>query len=114
MTRPEVDEKAVARAIDSYALPPCVHIPVAARNEEAIRRFIGEIVSYVIPQSPHNALIVHTYDPPQLDPRLPIWELPESTILHSRRQLCVKGGAKPYLWGGAKVGHPAAGRRVGM
>lgn len=71
------------------ALPPCLHVPVAARNEEAIQRFIGVIAGYEIPRAPQNALLVDIYDPPELDLSLPIWDLPESAILHSRRQLWV-------------------------
>jgi hypothetical protein len=43
MNAPEVDERARDLAITRYALPLCLHIAVAARDEAAILRFVGRI-----------------------------------------------------------------------
>jgi hypothetical protein len=85
----EIDEYAKAKAIRVYALPPCLHIPIAARHESAIERFIGHIVTDLTPASPTKALLIHSYQAPSLNPNLPIWTLKESDVLHRAKQLWV-------------------------
>ena len=85
----EVDEYAKEKAIHVYALPPCLHIPIAARNESAIERFIGHVDAILTPASPNKALLIHPYQTPAANLNLPIWQLKEAAILHHPKQLWV-------------------------
>jgi hypothetical protein len=85
----EIDEYAKDKAIRFYALPPCLHIPIAARNESAIERFIGHIAAVVTPGSPNKALLIHSYPAPARNLKLPIWQLKEAAVLHQTKQLWV-------------------------
>jgi len=76
-------------AIKHYGLPPCLHIPIAAINEDAIKRFIGEIVDVLVPATPNKALVVQPYETAEIDMRLPIWQLKEAAIFHHSRQVWV-------------------------
>jgi hypothetical protein len=79
-----------------YALPVCCHIPVAARDEASIEKYIGRIARVLTPASPNKALLVHRYDPPLLNLRLPIWSLKESAILHHSHQVWVHVDYRGY------------------
>ncbi|MEI6376996.1 MAG: hypothetical protein WCO97_07355, partial [bacterium] len=75
MFQVEIDANAKNDVMTKYGLPPCLHIPIAARNEEAISRFIGKITRILRHGSPNQALLVNTYEIPDLDLRLPICRL---------------------------------------
>lgn len=75
-------------AITRSALPASVHIPVAAREEADIVKFIGRIIRVLSPGEPNKAILVEPYFIPERD-ALPIWELPESAILHHSKQVWV-------------------------
>jgi hypothetical protein len=91
-----IDDVAREIALTRYALPDCLHVPVAAVDESAIRSYIGEIERVLSPGSPHRAFLVHAKAPPDVDPRLPIWDLPTSSILRQRRQIWVHIGFTRY------------------
>jgi len=97
----EIDERAKEKAIKDYGFPPCIHIPIAAMDEDAIKRFIGEIVEVLVPGMPNKALVVQPYKMPELDMRMPIWQLKEAAVLHHSRQVWVHvnhpGYRKAYI-----------------
>jgi len=99
----EIDEYAKEKAIRVYALPPCLHIPVAARNEAAIKRFIGHVAAVVTPASPKKALLIQLHQVPVPNLKLPIWQLKEATILHQAKQLWVHVDFDDYRAAYAKV-----------
>jgi hypothetical protein len=63
------------RPIDEHAtripkrsgLPPCLYVPVAARDTFAIERFVGRIARQLMPKSPGKALLVEAYEPEKAD-----------------------------------------------
>ena len=87
----------VVRPIDEHAtripmrsgLPPCLYVPIAARDKLAIERYVGRITTRLMPKSPDKAFLVEAYEPEKPDPRLAIWSVPESIVLHSPRQVWV-------------------------
>src|ERR1017187_10129247 len=96
MNRGDIDQEARDRALRVYALPICCHIPIAARNEAAIEKYIGRIARVLTPASPNMALLVHPYNAPPLNRRLPIWAMKESAILHHPQQVWVHVGYTRY------------------
>lgn len=96
MVREDIDQEARYRALRVYALPVCCHIPIAARDEAAIEKYIGRIVRVLTPASASKALLVHVYDAPALNPRLPIWVMKESAILHYPQQVWVHVDHRHY------------------
>jgi len=90
--------KDVARC--RWVLPECLHVPVAAVDEAAIRDYIGEIERILAVGSPSRALLVRAESLPLLDPSLPISKLPSSRILHSPMQvwvhICYGGYRRAY------------------
>lgn len=93
---PEVDEFARDLALTKYALPPCLHIPVAARDEHAIRRFVGRIERRLTRGAESAALLVRAYDPPPPDARLPIWEQTGAAVLRQNIQVWVHVNDRRY------------------
>lgn len=91
----EIDEFARRMAIERFALPTCLHIPVAARDEAAIRTHVGRVVDVITRGDPNNALLVEV-EPPERNLKLPIWQIPSSEELHSRRQLWVHMDFRGY------------------
>lgn len=81
-----VDQFAKDIAIKKYALPVSVHIPIAAKEEADIDKYIGRVADVLATGVPNRALLVEPYYIPQKD-ALPIWQLPESTILHHPKQV---------------------------
>jgi hypothetical protein len=96
MTHGDIDQEARDRAHRVYGLPLCCHIPIAARNEAAIEKYIGGIARVLTPASPNKALLVHPHDAPPLNRRLPIWDIKESAILHHPRQVWVHVDYRGY------------------
>lgn len=96
MAQGDIDQEARDRALTRYALPICCHIPIAARNEAAIETYIGKIACVLTPASPDKALLIHPYDPPPLNRRLPIWAIKESAILHHSQQVWVHVNYRDY------------------
>lgn len=88
MTRRPIDHNAV-RIPQASGLLPCLYIPVAARDADAIETYVGRIVARLARRSPERALLVEAHEPEEPDGRLTIWGLPESAVLHYPRQVWV-------------------------
>jgi hypothetical protein len=94
----------VCRPIDQHAvripqksgLLPCLYIPVAARDTNAIETYVGRIIARLAPRSPNKALLVEAHEPEKPDDRLAIWNLPESAVLHYLRQVWVHVDYRAY------------------
>ena len=84
-----VDYAAKEIALTQSVLPECLHVPIAAVDEAAIKAYIGEIEQVLAGGSPPKAFLVRTTEPPSIDLRLPIWELASSSVFHLRRQVWV-------------------------
>jgi len=84
----EIDEDAKRDAVMQYGLPPELHVPIAARDQTAIQRFVGS-TTVVKHGGRANALLVEVDPPRNSNPKLRIWALPESAVLHKRLQVWV-------------------------
>jgi hypothetical protein len=82
-----IDEVAKETAISRWALPACLHVPIAAVDHDAIRTYIGE--TEPLGRPPYRAFVVTVTAPAEIDPLLPIWEHPNAGVLHARRQVWV-------------------------
>ena len=91
-----IDKAAREVALTRWALPECLHVPIAAVDEAAITAYIGEIEAVLAGGSPRKALLVRIKEPPSIDTQLPIWEIPGSKVLHERRQVWVHIGYTRY------------------
>ena len=86
-----------SRVIDQHAISipqrsgllPCLYVPIAARDTNAIETYVGRIVGRLSRGSEDKALLVESHDPEPPDARLAIWTLPEATVLHYPRQVWV-------------------------
>lgn len=85
----EVDEFAHTLALTKYALPLDLHIPIAARDRQAIERFVGTITEVCARAAEKHALVVHAEALPTLDEQLEIWKQPGADILRQQRQVWV-------------------------
>ncbi|RED38035.1 hypothetical protein BJ123_105114 [Rhodopseudomonas thermotolerans] len=82
-----VDEAARQIAITRWGLPECIHVPIAAADETAIRAYIGE--AQPIGGPPYRAFLVIIPHSTVIDPLLPISCHPNVGVLFARRQLWV-------------------------
>ena len=85
-----VDRAAKEIAVRRSALPESLHVPVAAVDEDAITKYIGDIVRILIKGPSTKALLIEAGPPPAIDDRLPIWGLPGSAIFHHPMQVWVR------------------------
>lgn len=92
----QIDEFARKQASERFALPTCLHIPIAARDEAAIRTFVGEVDEVIAPGEPSRALLVRVKPPRDMVQALPIWRLPEAAVLHRSSQLWVHVNFRAY------------------
>jgi len=53
-----VDEVARAIALTRWALPECLHVPIAAVDEDAIRNYVGDVERVVSGRGLRKALLV--------------------------------------------------------
>jgi hypothetical protein len=83
-----IDEHAVRIPRESGLLP-CLYVPVAARDQIAIKTYVGKIMRSLAHDSSSKALLVEAHDPGILDERLAIWDVPEAVVLHARTQVWV-------------------------
>lgn len=88
MTQRPIDQHAI-RIPQNSGLLPCLYIPVAARDINAIETYVGTIVAHLAKRSSRDALLVEAYEPEKADIRLPIWGLPEAAVLHCPKQVWV-------------------------
>jgi len=92
----EYDANAIMIASTRYALPRCLHIPIAARSIDAIERYIGKAEVVLKDRHGRLALSVHAAPPEELDESLVIWDIPESAVLHSSPQVWVHVDFRAY------------------
>lgn len=92
----EIDEYAESVATEKFGLPPCLHVPIAARDEATVRAYVGDVRKVLSVGSPSGALLVENVRQPQINTNLPIWRIPESAILHFPQQLWVHVDYKGY------------------
>jgi hypothetical protein len=90
-----IDENAT-RIPKRSGLPPCLYIPIAARDTFAIERYVGRIATHLMPKFPDMALLVETYESKEVDRRLAIWDIPEAVVLHSPKQVWVNVDYRAY------------------
>jgi hypothetical protein len=88
MTRRQIDQHAI-RIPHSSGLLPCLYVPVAARDTDAIERYVGRIVEGLSRRSASKALLIEAHEPDAPDERLAIWQHPGVAILHQPRQVWV-------------------------
>jgi hypothetical protein len=91
-----IDHAAQEVALKQFALPECLHVPIAAVDETAITNYVGEIDQVLAQGSPRKAFLIRSKEPPATDAQLPIWEFPTSKVLHERRQVWVHIGFTRY------------------
>jgi hypothetical protein len=91
-----VDEAAKEIASLRWSLPECLHIPVAAVDEDAIRSYVGHVERVLCGGAPKGALLVITPERPKIDSLLPICDHPNVNILHARQQVWVHVGFNRY------------------
>jgi hypothetical protein len=92
------------RPIDPHAthipkrsgLLPCLYIPIAARDTNAIETYVGTIVAQLTSSPLGNALLVEAHEPEKADDRLTIWDVPEAVVLHCPRQVWVHVDHRAY------------------
>lgn len=88
MTRRPIDQQAI-RIPQSSGLLPCLYVPVAARDTNAIETYVGRIVEGLSRRSPSKALLIDAHEPEEPDERLAIWQHRGAAILHYPRQVWV-------------------------
>jgi hypothetical protein len=84
-----IDEVARDLALTRRGLPECLHVPIAAVNETAITRYIGDVVRSLGGGSTRKATSIRSRTLPHPDDRFPIWSLDAATILRSELQVWV-------------------------
>jgi len=84
-----IDNAAKEIALRRWALPECLHVPIAAVDEASIRDYVGDVVQLLAGGAPPMALLIRIAEPPAIDPLLPIGDHANAGILHARRQVWV-------------------------
>jgi hypothetical protein len=93
-----IDQSARDIALRRWVLPECLHIPVAAVDQAAIRSYIGDIEAILDRAAAPRALLVRIGSPPTIDPLLAIADHPHAHVLHAPLQVWVHigfGGYRP-------------------
>lgn len=86
MTPRPIDQHAI-RVPQSSGLAPCLYIPIAARDTDAIETYVGVILARLSPRFPNKALLVKAHEAERPDDRLAIFGLPEAAVLHYPTQV---------------------------
>jgi hypothetical protein len=84
-----IDKTAKEIALSRWALPECLHVPIAAIDEDAIRNYIGTVEQVLAGGSPNRALLVTVPETIKIDPLLPISDHANAGIFHARQQVWV-------------------------
>lgn len=84
-----IDGIAKEIALRRWVLPECLHVPVAAVDEQAIRDYVGDIDRILADGSPRRAVLVTIAQPPLIDSVLPISRHVNVNVLHARQQVWV-------------------------
>lgn len=91
-----IDNVAKEIAVRRSVLPECLHVPIAAVDEGAIGRYIGDIDRLLISGSPNKALLVRPENLPILDQALPISRCNSADIFHRPLQVWVRTDYNGY------------------
>lgn len=91
-----VDETAKEIALRRWVLPQCLHAPVAAVDEGAIRTYVGDVCRILPGPRGKRAFLVRIPEPPAIDPLLPISHHPNASIIHAALQVWVHVGYTRY------------------
>lgn len=91
-----IDEVARERALNRFGIPHCLHVPIAAVNEQAITDYVGDIVQVLSGRGARKAFLVQARPAPSIDTCYPIWDHPGSTIFHRPLQVWVHVGYGRY------------------
>jgi len=95
-----------------FGLPPCLWIPIAARDIEAIERFVGKILERQEGVKGRvNAILAQTNPPARESPNVKLWSHPKAALFRERlypeKQVWVHvdyaGYRKAYLKFGAPL-----------
>lgn len=107
-----IDQAAKEIALRRWVLPECLHVPIAAVDESAIRNYVGDAEQVLADRTGRKALLVTITEPPSIDPLLPIGDHLNAGILHARRQVWVHIGLNRYRDGYRKAfaQEPIAGK----
>jgi len=62
----EIDQVARNVALRRYVLPECLHVPIAAVNEEAITTYIGDVAQILSKGTSNRAFLVQAKQPPPI------------------------------------------------
>jgi hypothetical protein len=110
----EIDPAARARAIHRFGLQPCLHVPIAARDRDAIEAYVGSVRRVLTRTARADALLVRAYGPSEMNPELKIWELAEASVLHRPDQVWVHVGCRGYRRAYARAfpGEDLTGRAI--
>jgi hypothetical protein len=91
-----IDEIAKGIAINRWVLPECLHVPIAAVDEDAICTYVGSVERVLSGRGSRRALLVTVPEPAQIDPLLRISGHPNAGIFHARQQVWVHVAYDPY------------------
>lgn len=91
----EFDQAAVAMPFMA-GLSPCLRVPVAARNADALLAHVGDIVGETRNRSGVQAYLVSVTSIVEPDRRLPVWNLPSASIFHAALQVWVHVDSRRY------------------
>ena len=108
-----IDPVARDWALNRWVLPECLHVPIAALDESAITDHIGVILERFGRGTTARALLVDVEPQALLDPRLPIWQVEGSEMLHRRLQVWVDVAYSAYRTAYRRaLPHDVLGERV--
>ena len=91
-----IDRAAQEIATTRWGLPVCLHVPIAAVDEAAIKTYVGDIERVLTMRTHRKAFLVKIKEPAPIDPQLPIWDLPTSSIFHKPMQVWVHIESERY------------------
>ena len=94
---PGLDHAINLRPIDLHAarmpwmagLLPCLYVPIAARDSNAIETYVGKIHAQLSLRSKRKALLVEAHESEKPDARLSIWHVPAAAVLQHPQQVWV-------------------------
>ena len=90
------DQIARDRALNRFGIPPCLLVPIAAVNEQAITDYVGDVIQVLSGRGSRMAFLVRARPGPAIDARLPIWDHPGSGVFHAPLQVWVHEQYRRY------------------
>jgi hypothetical protein len=97
---------------NTFGLPPCLRVPIAAASIEVIAEYVGTVVDRIVARDGRvNAICVDPYDrAPPGDPRVALWREPRAAFyraqLHPARQAWVHVDYRRYRAAYLRFGMP--------